>query len=110
MSKYVICKTTGKGVQGFYLYANNKMNFLFERNYRKSNREYYGRGVNLKDAVDFAKTNSPATRMTMERLRKALAKWEKSTGIICSKQGHSKIKYDSRRNKEYRNDQYDAAM
>ena len=81
MSKFIVCKTTGKSEQSYFLEMDNKLYFLFKQDYRVSNKEYYAKGVNVNDAVDYSKTHSEATRNTMERLRKALTRLEKETGI-----------------------------
>ena len=81
MSRFIVCKTTGKGEQSYYLDMDNKCYFLFKQDYRVSNKEFYAKGVNLNDAVDFSKTHSEATRNTMKKIRKALTRLEKETGI-----------------------------
>ena len=81
MSKFIICKTTDKAIQSYYLKVDSDLYFLFEQDFRKSNKEYYGRGVNVNEAVNFARAHSTSIRNTMEKLRKALKRIEREEGI-----------------------------
>ena len=64
MSKFIVCKTTGKSEQSYFLEMDNKLYFLFKQDYRVSNKEYYAKGVNVNDAIDFSKTQLTPTAQT----------------------------------------------
>ena len=68
MQAKVFCKTVAKGRQAFYLNANGKDYFLFEQDFRRSNKEFFKNGYYLTDRVDYTRVRSEATRRTLEKL------------------------------------------
>ena len=68
MQAKVYCKTVAKGRQAFYINANGKEYFLFEQDFRASNKEFFKKGYYLTDRVDYTRVRSEATRRTLEKL------------------------------------------
>ena len=81
MSVKLFCKSDGRGMHSFYLQAENEVYFLFCQEYRRSNEEYFGRGVLLSDGLDFSGVRNYAVRKTVEKLRIYVRYAEKEYGI-----------------------------
>lgn len=81
VSVKLFCKSDGRGRHSFYLQAENEVYFLFCQDYRRSNEEYFGRGVLLSDGLDFSGVRNYAVRKTVEKLRIYVRYAEKEYGI-----------------------------
>lgn len=81
MSVKVFCKSDGRGMHSFYLQAENEVYFLFCQAFRRSNEEYFGRGVLLSDGLDFSGVRNYAVQKTVEKLRIYVRYAEKEYGI-----------------------------
>ena len=81
MQAKVYCKTVAKGIQAFYVNANGKEYFLFEQDYRVSNKEFFRHGYYITDKVDYSKVTSTAVRKTLKKLPSYVKYVEKEYGI-----------------------------
>ena len=68
MKAKVFCKTVAKGRQAFYVNANGKEYFLFEQDFRASNKKFFRKGYYLTDKVDYSKIISTAVRNTLSKI------------------------------------------
>lgn len=93
----VFCRTTNKGEQSFYLVVDKAEYYLFTQNYRKSNKQYFERGIALEDVYDFSGTTSFSTKKTLERLQKFIPYMEKEYGLVLRNQTRRKaLKHNQR--------------
>ena len=81
MQAKVYCRTVAKGRQAFYVNVNGKDYFLFEQDYRVSNKEFFMNGYFLTDKVDYSKIRSKATRITLAKLPAYIKYIESAYGI-----------------------------
>jgi hypothetical protein len=81
MQAKVYCKTVAKGRQAFYLNANGKDYFLFEQDFRKSNKEFFVKGYYLTDKVDYTKVKSTSVRKTLNKLPSFIRYIESEFGV-----------------------------
>lgn len=69
MKTTIICEPTAKGIHTFYLTFDNQRYYLFSQNYRKGVQEYFGKGVLIKEAMDYSKSrNDSAIMRTMSKI------------------------------------------
>ena len=94
MQAKVYCKTVAKGRQAFYINANGKEYFLFEQDFRASNKEFFKKGYYLTDRVDYTRVRSEATRRTLEKLPSYIRYIESEYGVsIYEKREKIKVAY-----------------
>ena len=87
MTTKIYCRTTGAGVQSFYLVHRGEEHFLFSQDYRVSVRDYYGRGVMVDRALNNPRAGeNAALRKTMEKLPAYIRYVEKEYGITVLEQ------------------------
>ena len=77
----VYCRTTKKGEQSFYLIHAERRYYLFTQAFRRSNQEYFGKGILLKDVHDFSRARSYATERTLEKIRRFIPYIEKEHNV-----------------------------
>ena len=81
MKAKVFCVTVAKGQQAFYVTVNGKKYFLFQQNYRVSNKEFFGKGIGINQINDYSKTRSQAVRNTLDKLPSYIHYIEKEYGV-----------------------------
>ena len=82
MKHTIYCKTAAKGEQSFYIVANGETHFLFRQNFRRGVKEYFGQGVCLDRAMNFAKAKGNTALMhTMEKLPTYIKYIEREYGL-----------------------------
>ena len=82
MSAYIYCKTTSKGKQTFYLFAEGNAHYLFTQNFRRGVKEYFEHGVSLSEALDFSRAKRNASIIhTMEKLPSSIRYIEREYGL-----------------------------
>ena len=81
MKNKVYCRTVAKGIQEYYLEVDGKRYYLFEQDYRVSNRDYFKDGVDVNKIGDFRNVRSESVRMTLDKLPKYLKKLDKRYGL-----------------------------
>ena len=77
----VYCRTTKKGEQSFYLIHAERRYYLFTQSFRRSNQEYFGKGILLKDVYDFSRVRSHATERTLEEIQRFIPYIEKDHNV-----------------------------
>ena len=91
MKTKIYCRTTDAGVQSFYLNHCGEVHFLFSQDYRRSVRDYYGRGVTVDRALNNPRAReNAALRKTMEKLPAYIRYVEKEYGITVLDQTRRK--------------------
>lgn len=78
----VYCRTTKRGEQSFYLIHAERRYYLFTQAFRRSNQEYFGNGILLKDVYDFSRVHSYATERTLEKIQRFIPYIEKEHDIV----------------------------
>ena len=68
MKAKIYCKTVAKGRQAFYVEVDGKDYFLFEQNYRASNKDFFRKGVTVEELNDYSKTSSRAVKRTLDKM------------------------------------------
>lgn len=86
----IYCSVAEKGKLAFYLEANGKDYYLFMQKYRKSTKEYFGKGRPVSDSFSMAGVHSAAVRRVIERLRSAITYVEKEYDICVLKSSEKK--------------------
>lgn len=78
---FIYCKTVAKGQQAYYMHVDKKDYFLFIQNFRKSNKEIFGTGILLEDALDYSISHSTSVHKTMTKLIPFIKYIEKEYGL-----------------------------
>lgn len=82
MANTIYCKTTAKGIQSFFVKANGESYFLFSQAFRRGIKNYFGNGVVIDEAVNFAKAKgNTAVIHTMEKLPAYIRYVEREYGM-----------------------------
>lgn len=68
MKAKIYCKTIAKGRQAFYVELDGKDYFLFEQDYRVSNKNFFRKGVMMDALNDYSKTTSHSVKRTLDKL------------------------------------------
>lgn len=77
----IYCETIAKGQQAYYMRVDRQEYFLFHQNYRRSNKEFFGMGVLLENALDYSCSHSTSVRKTMTKLIPYIQYIEKEYGL-----------------------------
>ncbi len=77
----IYCKTTAKGIQSYYVTVEGEDYYLFSTKYRKSNKEFFSKGVDIERAQDFSASVSTSVRKVMEKLPAYLEYIEKEYDV-----------------------------
>lgn len=83
MKAKVFCKTVAKGQQAFYVMVNGKRYFLFQQNYRVSNKEFFGKGIGINQINDYSKTRN-AGRANFDKVMQTIQEYQKVFGCAPS--------------------------
>ena len=82
MKTSIYCRVTAKGIHSFYLRCSQGDFFLFNQNYRRGVQQYFGRGVRLEEACNYARAGGDRSLLhTMDKLPMYLRYAEKEYGI-----------------------------
>lgn len=101
MAAKVYCRTTAKGVQTYYLTAGKEDYYLFDADYRKSNKEFFSQGRYIQELLDAKRHNSTSVRRISTRLINAV-RYIESEYAICVFQQTAKKQQKKRSNKMFR--------
>lgn len=82
MQAKIYCKTESKGKQTFYVSLRDREYFLFEQDFRRSNKDFFKNGYYLTDNVDYSKVRSTSVRKTLEKLPSYVKYVESEYGIV----------------------------
>ncbi len=86
----VFCRTTRKAEQSFYLSDGQHRYYLFTQKFRRSNKEFFERGVLLDVIYDFSRTHSTCTIKTLEKIQKFIPYIEKEESLALRRQTRRK--------------------
>lgn len=89
----VFCRTTAKGIQTFYVKANNIEYFLFSQAFRSSVKKHFENGVSLRDCSNYSSSKSFSVRKTLDKLKVYLPYVEKEYGIALYEKTKKKQSY-----------------
>lgn len=92
MKAKIFCKTVAKGQQAFYLTVNGGKYFLFQQNYRVSNKEFFKNGVSINQINDYSKVHSQSVRNTLDKLPAYLRYIEKEFGVAIYEKSKTLMK------------------
>lgn len=92
MKPTIYCKEKTKGMHSFYIIADTGLEyFLFSQSYRKGVQNYFGKGVRLDQARNFAKSSKDSAIMrTMQKLPMYIKYVEKEYDIEIFEQTRKK--------------------
>ena len=68
MQATVFCKTTAKATQSFFGKVGGREYFLFEQDFRKSNKEFFRNGVGVHAINNYSSVHSTAVKKTLDKL------------------------------------------
>lgn len=114
MQAKVFCKTVAKGIQAYYVSVDGNSIYLFQQNYRVSNKEFFSNGVVVHALGKFRNVHSTSVRNTLEKIPSYLRYVEKEYGVEIyektkrRKQGYN-VYYDSKKKGFKEPDDYDIA-
>jgi len=81
MRSVVFCETTAKAVQSFYISVGGKRYYLFSQDFRKSNKRFFSRGVELDTIGTYKNVHSTSVRKTLDKLPIYIKYIEKEYGV-----------------------------
>lgn len=96
MRTIVFCKTTAKETQTFFIKAGGKVYFLFEQNFKKSNKDFFSKGVSIDSIGDYSNAHSYSVKKTLDKLPQYIRYIEKEYNISIYKRTKNKT------NKQYK--------
>ena len=97
MQTKIYCKTLRRGRQAFYANVNGKEYFMFEQDFRVSNKEFFRHGYYLTDKVNFSKARSTSVRKTLSKIPSYIKYIETEYGIAIYEK--TKVKNTSKKKK-----------
>lgn len=104
MQAKVFCKTVAKGTQSYFVNVEGKNYFLFSQNFRKSNKEFFAKGVSIDKLNDYSCVHSTSVKKTLDKLHTYLRYIEKEYNVsIYSKRAKN---YESDKNHEAKRTPY----
>ena len=68
MQATVFCKTTAKATQSFFVKVGGRDYFLFQQDFRKSNKEFFRNGVGVHAINNYSGVHSTAVKKTLDKL------------------------------------------
>lgn len=81
MTAKIFCRTTAKGKQTFFLIHANVRYYLFEQDYRVSNKAYFQNGILISEIFNFSRTKSHSVKHTLEKLQRFILYIERENNI-----------------------------
>ena len=93
MQATVFCKTTAKATQSFFVKVGGRDYFLFQQDFRKSNKEFFRNGVGVHAINNYSGVHSTAVRKTLDKLPSYIRYIEKEYDVAI--QGSNKIVYQN---------------
>ena len=81
MQTTVFCKTTAKAKQTYYVSVEGKSYLLFEQDFRKSNKEFFEKGVPVSEIGRYSNAHSASVRKTLDKLSTYLRYIEKEYDV-----------------------------
>ena len=100
MRTIVFCKTTAKETQTFFIKAGGKVYFLFEQNFKKSNKDFFSKGVSIDSIGDYSNAHSYSVKKTLDKLPQYIRYIEKEYNISIYKRTKNKTNKQYKRKSE----------
>ena len=105
MQTTVFCKTTAKAKQSYFVRVDGRDYFLFQQDFRKSNKEFFHKGVDINAINDYSGVHSTSVRKTLDKLPVYIRYIEKEYDVVIyekTKQKQSLKKKKSSKVKSFR--------
>ena len=102
MQVTVFCKTTAKATQSFFVKVGGRDYFLFQQDFRKSNKEFFRNGVGVHAINNYSRVHSTVVRKTLDKLPSYIRYIEKEYDVAIyektkRKEKREKIKVSYKR-------------
>ena len=68
MSTIIYAIPTAKGIHSLFVETDGSTHFLFSQDYRRGVKEFFGKGVCLRRALDHSLSQNSAVHRTMDKL------------------------------------------
>ena len=104
MQATIFCKTTAKGTQSFFVKVGEKEYFLFQQDFRKSNKEFFHNGVGIHAIGNYSGVHSTAVRKTLDKLPSYIRYIEKEYEIAIYEK--TKKKQQQKRKNPYKREPF----
>lgn len=108
MRSMIYCKTIDKGVQEYYVLHIGVEYPLCRQTFKRSNKEFFGKGIFVDDIGKFRNVHSGSVRMMLDKLPLVIACAEKEYGLKIFNKSQTTIKSAYKRTK-IRVEDYEAA-
>ena len=100
MQVTVFCKTTAKATQSFFVKVAGRDYFLFQQDFRKSNKEFFRNGVGVHAINNYSGVHSTAVRKTLDKLPSYIRYIEKEYDVAIYEK--TKKKLDEKKKNTYK--------
>ena len=104
MQATVFCKTTAKATQSFFVKVGGREYFLFQQDFRKSNKEFFRNGVGVHAINNYSGVHSTAVRKTLDKLPAYIRYIEKEYGVAIYEK--TKKKLETKKKNPYKRDTF----
>lgn len=105
----VYCENATQGMQSYFLRVEKRDYYLFSQQFRKSNKEFFEKGVALNAALDYSLSESTSVRKTMSKLIPHIRYVEKTYDLLILRKTR-KAKIQDFRAGRYNRRQYKNAI
>lgn len=104
MKTKVLCRTTAKDEQTFYVSVDGKEYFLFNQAYKKSVKDHFGQGITINQINDYSNVRSNAVKRTLDKLPSYIHYIEKEYEVAIYEK--TKQKQKNKKNKPYKREMF----
>ena len=104
MQATVFCKTTAKATQSFFVKVGGRDYFLFQQDFRKSNKEFFRNGVGVHAINNYSGVHSTAVRKTLDNLPSYIRYIEKEYDVAIYEK--TKKKLETKKKNPYKRDTF----
>ena len=104
MQATVFCKTTAKATQSFFVKVGGREYFLFEQDFRKSNKEFFRNGVGVHAINNYSSVHSTAVKKTLDKLPSYIRYIEKAYDVAIYEK--TKKKLETKKKNSYKRDTF----
>ena len=91
MQATVFCKTTAKATQSFFVKVGGREYFLFQQDFRKSNKEFFRNGVGVHAINNYSSVHSTAVKKTLDKLPSYIRYIEKEYDVAIYEKTKKKL-------------------
>lgn len=100
MQVTVFCKTTAKAMQSFFVKVDGRDYFLFQQDFKKSNKEFFHNGVSVNSINRYSGVHSMAVKKTLDKLPSYIHYIEKEYNLAIYEK--TKKKLDEKKKNTYK--------